>query len=73
MKRKKNEKFLFYFFEAGTVFGLLPNYIVETKFWVAIQSLYCRDLGLVGIGKCIAIHYIVLQRMNGLQENCIAI
>ena len=43
------------------VFGLLPNYIVETKFWVAIQSLYCGDLGLVGIGKCIAIHYVVLQ------------
>ena len=43
------------------VFGLLPNYIVEKKFWVAIQSLYCRDLRLVGIGKCIAIHYVVLQ------------
>ena len=22
---------------------------METKFWVAIQSLYCRDLGLVGV------------------------
>ena len=72
-EKKKREKIFFFFFEVGTVFGLLPNYIVETKFWVAIQSLYCRDLGLMGIGKCIAIHYIVLQIRNGLQENCIAI
>ena len=71
---KKMRNFIYLFiFEVGTVFGLLPNYIVETKFWVAIQSLYCRDLGLMGIGKCIAIHYIVLQTRNGLQENCIAI
>ena len=46
--------------------------IVEKKKCIAIPFLYCREEGL-RVGKCIAIHYIVLQRRNGLQENCIAI
>ena len=44
----------------------------EKKNCIAIPFLYCREEGL-RVGKCIAIHYIVLQRRNGLQENCIAI
>ena len=46
--------------------------IVEKKNCIAIPFLYCIEEGL-RVGKCIAIHYIVLQRRNGLQENCIAI
>ena len=44
----------------------------KKKNCIAIPFLYCREEGL-RVGKCIAIHYIVLQRRNGLQENCIAI
>ena len=45
--------------------------IVEKKICIAIPFLYCREEGL-RVGKCMEIHYIVLQRRNGLLENCIA-
>ena len=46
--------------------------IIEKKNCIEIPFLYCREEGL-RVGKCIAIHYIVLHRRNGLLENCIAI
>ena len=42
---------------------------METKFWVAIQSLYCRDLGWKEAGlkeNCIAIQLGVLQEVADL-------
>ena len=40
------------------VFGLLPNYIVKKKKFIAIQFLYCRERELKAV--CIAIQYFVL-------------
>ena len=37
----------------------------KKKFCITIPFLYCREEGL-RVGKCIAIHYIILQRRNGL-------
>ena len=45
MKKKKKK------FVAGTVFGLLPNYIVETKFCVAIQCIVLQRFRLGGYRK----------------------